>query len=115
MTGGRSDPDGQYRFQDDPNTLDTGVATYWYPVVVDIGAYEYGSGANVPGPCFGDLHCNGSVDFKEINPFVLYLSNFSAWRVAHPGCPAGNGDTNDDGSYPTLQDINPLEALLSGA
>jgi YD repeat-containing protein len=62
----------------------------------------------------GDLNCDGSVSFKDINPFVLYLSNPSAWQAANPGCPAANGDINGDGTYPSFGDINPFVALLSG-
>jgi len=41
-------------------------------------------------------------DFGDINPFVLYLSDFAAWQAAHPGCPATNGDINGDGLYPNF-------------
>jgi hypothetical protein len=61
----------------------------------------------------GDLNCDGAVDFKDINPFVLYLSNFAAWQAAYPDCPPENGDINQDGDYPSFKDINPFVALLS--
>jgi hypothetical protein len=60
----------------------------------------------------GDLNCDGVVDFNDINPFVLYLSNFSAWQAAYPTCPAINGDIDGDGTYPSMADINPFVALL---
>jgi len=63
----------------------------------------------------GDLNCDGTVDFGDINPFVLYLSNFPAWQAAYPECPAENGDINGDGDYPSFGDINPFVALLAGA
>ena len=62
----------------------------------------------------GDLNCDGTVDFADINPFVLYLSNYSAWQAAYAGCPPENGDINNDGTYPSFGDINPFVALLSG-
>jgi hypothetical protein len=62
----------------------------------------------------GDLNCDGEVDFGDINPFVLYLSDFTAWQAAYPGCPPHNGDINGDGSFPSFGDINPFVALLSG-
>ncbi len=62
----------------------------------------------------GDLNCDGSVNFKDINPFVSYLSDVSAWQAANPGCPPQNGDINGDGTYPSFKDINPFVALLSG-
>ena len=67
-------------------------------------------------PRVGDLSCDGSVNFKDINPFVLYLSNFSGWRATYPDCPPENGDINGDGTYGqgSFGDINPFVALLSG-
>jgi hypothetical protein len=62
----------------------------------------------------GDLNCDGSVNFGDINPFVLYLSNFTAWQAAYTNCDARNGDINGDGTYPSFGDINPFVALLTG-
>lgn len=71
--------------------------------------------AQLPQPLLtGDMNCDGVVDFGDINPFVLYLSDFTAWQAAYPGCPASNGDINGDGAYPDFGDINPFVALLSG-
>ena len=53
------------------------------------------------------------MDFGDINPFVLYLTNFAAWQAAYPGCPPENGDINGDGLYPDFGDINPFVALLT--
>jgi uncharacterized protein (TIGR03790 family) len=63
----------------------------------------------------GDLNCDGTVDFADINPFVQYLSNFGAWQAANPGCPAIAGDINADGTYgqASFGDINPFVALLT--
>jgi T5SS/PEP-CTERM-associated repeat protein len=62
----------------------------------------------------GDLNCDGEIDFGDINPFVLYLSNFTAWQTTYTGCPPENGDINGDGFYPSFGDINPFVALLTG-
>ena len=62
----------------------------------------------------GDLNCDGTVNFSDINPFVLYLSNSSAWQTRYPGCLPENGDINGDGTFPGFTDINPFVALLSG-
>ncbi len=62
----------------------------------------------------GDLNCDGSVGFGDINPFVLYLSNFAAWQATYSGCPPEVGDINGDGLYPDFEDINPFVALLTG-
>ena len=62
----------------------------------------------------GDLNCDGAVNFADINPFVLYLSNNTVWQATYPGCPLQNGDINGDGLYPSFADINPFVALLTG-
>lgn len=61
----------------------------------------------------GDLNCDGTVDFGDINPFVLVLTAPGAWLAAHPGCSYYNGDLNFDGAV-DFGDINPFVALLSG-
>jgi hypothetical protein len=69
----------------------------------------------VPPP--GDMNCDGTVDFADINPFVLYLSNYGVWLQTYVNCPPDIGDINGDGSYgdpPDFGDINPFVALFSG-
>jgi hypothetical protein len=65
-----------------------------------------------PAALAGDLNCNGSVDFGDINPFVLRLTNPAGYQAAYPGCPDANGDINGNGSV-GFDDINPFVALLS--
>ncbi len=64
----------------------------------------------------GDMNCDGAVDFADINPFVLYMSNFDAWETVFAGCSATVGDINSDGTYGqgVLDDINPFVMLLTG-
>jgi hypothetical protein len=66
-------------------------------------------------PCIGDMDCDGLIDFRDINRFVLYLSNFDAWQAAHPDCNPLNGDINGDGEYGqgSFRDINPFVTLLA--
>ena len=61
----------------------------------------------------GDLNCDGSVNFGDINPFVLRLANPAGYAAAYPDCPDANGDVNSNGSV-GFDDINPFVALLSG-
>ncbi len=61
----------------------------------------------------GDVNCDGQVDFRDINPFVLLLTNPDAWHATFPGCPTINGDINGDGVV-DFRDINPFVLLLSG-
>jgi len=73
-------------------------------------------GATVPAApqvCIGDLNCDGQVSFGDINPFVLYLSNYAAWQTTYAGCEPQNGDINADGNYPSFGDINAFVTLLS--
>jgi hypothetical protein len=62
----------------------------------------------------GDLNCDGAVNFGDINPFVLRLSNEAAYLAAYPCCPNENGDINADGGV-NFGDINPFVALLTGS
>jgi hypothetical protein len=66
---------------------------------------------DVPTP--GDLNCDGVVDFDDINPFVLALSDPTGYYAAYPLCNWLNGDCNGDGLV-DFDDINPFVALLSG-
>jgi hypothetical protein len=75
---------------------------------VDMGVDEYGSFV------FGDLNCDGAVNFGDINPFVLALSNPAGYAAAFPDCNIMTGDVNGDG-HVNFGDINPFVALLSGS
>lgn len=61
----------------------------------------------------GDLNCDNTVGFRDINPFVLALSNPVAYKNAFPDCFIANGDINVDGAV-NFRDINPFVAILSG-
>ncbi len=61
----------------------------------------------------GDLNCDDVVNFDDINPFVLALSNPAGYQAAYPNCNILNGDCNNDGVV-GFGGINPFVALLSG-
>ncbi len=61
----------------------------------------------------GDLNCDGVMNFADIDPFVLALSDPAAYQAAYPGCDTRNADCNGDGSV-DFDDINAFVALLSG-
>ena len=65
----------------------------------------------VPPWPVGDMNCDGSVDFGDINPFIQALTDPAAWQQTYPGCPLSNGDINGDGAL-DFGDINPFVALL---
>jgi hypothetical protein len=59
----------------------------------------------------GDLNCDGSVNFDDINPFVLALTGAGGYYAAYPDCAYENADCNGDGAV-DFDDINPFVALL---
>ncbi len=61
----------------------------------------------------GDLNCDGDIDFDDINPFVLALSDPAAYQAAYPNCNILNGDCDGDGDV-DFDDINPFVAILAG-
>ncbi len=61
----------------------------------------------------GDLNCDGTVGFADINPFVVAMCNPQAYEQTYPGCPLDNRDINGDGSF-NFGDINPFVNLLIG-
>jgi hypothetical protein len=70
-----------------------------------------------PPVCRGDLSCDGIIDFDDINPFVLALSDFAAWQTTYGSlsplnCPDANADCNAD-TFVGFEDINPFVAFLS--
>jgi hypothetical protein len=85
-------------------------------VVMTGGDFELTGGFWVIGApqagCVGDLNCDGQVDFGDINPFVLRLSNPAAYAAQYPGCPDGNGDIDGDSAV-NFGDINPFVSLMS--
>ena len=60
----------------------------------------------------GDLNCDTLVDFGDINPFVLALTNPAGYAAAFPNCNIINGDINQDGQV-NFGDINPFVLLLT--
>jgi hypothetical protein len=61
----------------------------------------------------GDLDCDGDVDFDDINPFVLALSDPAGYHAAYPNCDILSGDCDFDDDV-DFDDINAFVALLSG-
>jgi hypothetical protein len=59
----------------------------------------------------GDMNCDGSFNFADINPFVIALINPAQYAVLFPTCPILNGDINGDGAV-DFGDINPFIALI---
>lgn len=72
-------------------------------------------GDGVPDACAiqrGDVNCDGSVDFFDIDPFLLALFDPQAYAAAFPGCE--NADVSRDGSVDFF-DIDPFLQCLFAA
>jgi photosystem II stability/assembly factor-like uncharacterized protein len=82
-----------------------------------VTAGTYGRGAwrarLRPVQVLGDLNCDGVIDFDDINPFVLALSDPAGYGTAFPDCNLLNADCDGNGLV-DFGDINPFVALLSG-
>lgn len=61
----------------------------------------------------GDLNCDGLVNFDDVNPFVLAISDPAAYAVQYPDCNLMNGDCDGSGQV-DFGDINAFVALLGG-
>lgn len=63
---------------------------------------------------YGDLNCDGNVDFSDINPFVLALASPAQYQQSYPSCNILNGDINQDGAV-DFADINPfVNCIVTG-
>jgi hypothetical protein len=60
----------------------------------------------------GDMNCDGVVDFGDINPFVLALTDPTQYQQMYPDCYVMNADINQDGVV-DYGDINPFVVCLS--
>jgi hypothetical protein len=71
-------------------------------------------GLHASGTVFppGDLNCDHTVDFGDINPFVLALTDPAGYATTYPTCNRDLADINGDGSV-NFGDINPFVALLT--
>ena len=65
----------------------------------------------VPVTQVGDLNCDGTVDFDDINPFVKALAGRAGYEAAYPNCLWLNGDIDGNGSV-DFDDINPFVRCL---
>jgi hypothetical protein len=60
-----------------------------------------------------DLTCDGTVDFFDIEPFLLALFDAGGYAAAHPNCNILNADVNADASADFF-DIDPFVQCLFG-
>lgn len=62
----------------------------------------------------GDCNCDGVLDFADINPFLLAMSNPLGYAAEWPRCPGARADVNRDGTVDAA-DAQWLVTLLSEA
>jgi hypothetical protein len=68
-----------------------------------------------PAPLLlGDLNCDGVVNFDDIDPFVLALSDPAGYAAAYPNCNLVSGDCNGDGQV-NFDDIDAFVTRLGGS
>jgi hypothetical protein len=75
------------------------------------GGYDHSLGLRAS---YGDLNCDGVINFDDIDPFVSTLgADPLMWNLAHPRCHWLNADCNSDGVV-NFDDIDAFVAVLSG-
>ena len=65
------------------------------------------------GGTIGDLNCDGSVNFFDIDAFVLAITDPVAYGAAYPDCDIMLADCNGDGEV-NFFDIDAFVALITG-
>ena len=64
-------------------------------------------------PGDADMNCDGACDGLDIGPFVLALTDATAYEAAHSDCRRRNADVNDDDEIDVL-DVASFVAQLTG-
>ncbi len=64
-------------------------------------------------PLRGDMNLDGQVNFDDINPFVLGLTDPAGYQATYGVSPVVTGDFNCDGNF-DFGDINPFVGALAG-
>ncbi|MCG3129217.1 MAG: hypothetical protein CHACPFDD_04135 [Phycisphaerae bacterium] len=59
----------------------------------------------------GDLNCDDRVDFGDVDPLVLLLTDPGAYAADYPNCDPRLADVNGDGSVNAF-DVDPFIELL---
>lgn len=59
-----------------------------------------------------DLNCDGAVDGRDVQPFVLALVDTASFQSTYPGCPLLQADVNEDSSIDTSDVFSFVSCLL---
>ena len=66
------------------------------------------------GAVIGDLNCDGVLNFGDIDPFVMALTDPTGYAAAYSDCDISHADINGDGLV-NNGDIDPFVGLLTGS
>ena len=100
-------------------SMSQGISTSWFfwgdcvQGAASLHHWDFARFAVLVAPQSGDVNCDGTLDFGDINPFVQALSDPSGYQDMYPMCWPSNGDVNGDGTV-DFGDINPFVAALLG-
>ncbi len=94
---------------------DVGVPPEFSPVVGADVIYDPQSFSFTVGAAWalGDMNCDGSVDFFDIDAFVLAVTDPAGYEAAFPDCDIMNADCNEDGSVDFF-DIDSFVEIIVG-
>ncbi len=97
----------------DPKSGDPAEWPYGHgPQGDEIRIFNYVRCVRDAGSSVGDLNCDGSVDFFDIDAFVLAVTDPAAYEVTYPDCDIMRADCNGDGAADFF-DIEPFVGLLT--
>ena len=108
----RADQTGAYRLMDPKTGVDCGLDTFQYRIKSPAGDSNIATVTLNVGFCPGDMNCDGSIDFDDIDPFVTALISDGDYRATYPDCVFLNADINNDQSV-DFNDIDPFVELLT--
>jgi hypothetical protein len=101
-----------------PPGVPGGVATVWAVIdeadaIDEVDESNNARSALVSVRLAGDLNCDGKIDAFDIDPFVLALTDPTAYAIAWPDCDHLLADVNGDGKVDAF-DIDPFVEYLTG-
>ena len=78
-------------------TLNTnGCPIYYVTLVLDGNVDDAGNLVQIQGGLLGDMNCDGALDFDDVAPFVLALTDPATYAASFPACNIAAADMNSD-------------------
>lgn len=100
-------PEGPYPANDQPLIV-WGARSAYFP---NTTRWDYIRFGTIPPGERGDVNCDGRINNFDIDPFVLALSDATAYASEHPACDINTADANADGQVNNF-DIDGFVACL---